>query len=324
VSAGVNSGGTYTFGRRVKTWIEYVGFMAVRSLALMLSYERARSIGGALGGAVYKWTGIRKRVTLENLRLAFPGKSDEELDGIALGAFRNYGQSILLMLWYPSASEDEIRRIVRFKNPTTAEAARGRGKGVIVLSAHFGPWELMIPGVNIAMGWPLLAIVQRQRNYRINDLVDRGRKMHGTTTVPMNLAVREVLTTLREGKAVLILGDQSGSKESLFVPFFGRPAATHRGTASFALKTGAPIVMMLLYHSPDGLVEVEFEEVPTSDLPPRPEDQIFELTRRHVAMLEEKIRNHPDHWLWMHKRWKHSPPKEADGPAANDSGRNDR
>ena len=290
----------------LKTWIEYTAFMAVRRIALFLSYERAHAIGRVLGGAVFRFTSIRKAVTLDNLRRAFPEKADGEIRLIAHGAFQNYGSAILEMLWYSGASDSDLRRVIRFKSLELPNSVRARGKGIILLSAHFGSWELIIPGINVGMGWPMLTIVQRQRNKKIDAIIDRQRQMHGTTTVPMNLAIKEVLKTLRAGNVMMLLGDQSGSRESLYIPFFGRPAATHRGTASFALKTGTPVVMMLLCRGADGLVDVDFEEVKTADLVGASEENIVELTRRHVAMLERKIRERPDHWLWMHKRWKHT------------------
>ena len=105
---------------------------------------------------------------------------------------------------------------------------------------------------------------------------------------------------------VLMLGDQSGSKASLYVDFFGRPAATHQGPAAFSLKTGTPIVMVFLIRQKDGTSEAVFEEVDRTGLEAYTEENIIELTRRHTAILERYIRQHPDHWLWMHKRWKHT------------------
>jgi KDO2-lipid IV(A) lauroyltransferase len=124
--------------------------------------------------------------------------------------------------------------------------------------------------------------------------------------IPMGISTREVFRTLQEGKVVAMLGDQSGPKESVFINFFGRPAATHRGAAAFSLKAGAPIVMLFLVRQKDGVYETQFEEVDRSGLEEYTEENVNELTRRHTAILEKYIRMHPDHWLWMHKRWKHT------------------
>jgi KDO2-lipid IV(A) lauroyltransferase len=123
----------------------------------------------------------------------------------------------------------------------------------------------------------------------------------------MGPSSRKVLAALAEHHVVLMLGDQSGPKEAVFVDFFGRPAATHRGVAAFSLKTGAPIVMGFLVRQKDGTYTMTLEEVDRTGLDsPNNEDNIIELTKRHTAILERWIRNYPDHWLWMHKRWKHT------------------
>jgi len=122
----------------------------------------------------------------------------------------------------------------------------------------------------------------------------------------MGLGSRQVLKALKEGSTVLILGDQSGSKESLFIDFFGRPSATHGGAAAFSLRTNTPIVMLFLMRRADGTYEVLCEEVERAGLNGYTEENVIELTRRHMAILERYIRMRPDHWLWMHKRWKHT------------------
>jgi KDO2-lipid IV(A) lauroyltransferase len=136
----------------------------------------------------------------------------------------------------------------------------------------------------------------------------------------MGPAVREVLTALHRNEIVLILGDQSGPRESIFIPFFGRPSATHRGAAAFALRSGAAILALFLVREADGTYTGTFEEVDTGGLKGSREEQIVELTQRHAAVLERAIRAHPDHWLWMHKRWKHTPGYEAERAAAREAG----
>jgi KDO2-lipid IV(A) lauroyltransferase len=123
--------------------------------------------------------------------------------------------------------------------------------------------------------------------------------------------VRGLLRGLKEGNAMLLLGDQSGSRESLFIPFFGHWAATHRGAAAFALKSGSPLVMYFMLRAPDGRCDIVCEEVDYSDIAGYTEEHVLELTQRHAAILERYIRSYPDHWLWMHKRWKHTAYYEA-------------
>jgi KDO2-lipid IV(A) lauroyltransferase len=153
---------------------------------------------------------------------------------------------------------------------------------------------------------PVHIIVQRQRNKYVDRIINKGRMRHGNTTIPMGVSSREALSVLRGGGVLAALADQSGPKESAFVNFFGRPAATHRGVAAFSLKTGAPLVLIISKRNADGTYDALVEEIDMTALDGNPEDRIEELTRRHVAALERYIRRFPDHWLWMHRRWKHT------------------
>jgi KDO2-lipid IV(A) lauroyltransferase len=290
----------------MKSWIEYVFFSLARALAQGLSLGAAGRIGAVLGGVVFRCTTVRKRVTLDNLAKAFPEKTLRERRVIALGAFRNYGRAIFEFLQIGGSSPVDVLGRIRWSNPEVPLQALARGHGLIMLGGHFGSWELILPAMQASHGWHVMAIVQPQRNRRINGLVDRQRGRYTDRTVPMARAVREVLRWLREKQVLLLLGDQSGSRESLFIPFFGRPAATHRGAAAFALKSGAPLVMYFILGQPDGRSEIVCEEIDYADIATYTEDHVVELTRRHAAVLERYIRAYPDHWLWMHKRWKHT------------------
>jgi KDO2-lipid IV(A) lauroyltransferase len=290
----------------MKERIEYLLFLMLHRLARVVSFGVATRAGAALSGGVFSLTRIRKKVTLDNLRHAFPAKSGRELVQIARGAYRTYGIAITQMLWAGSASADELKSKVNIGDTGLVERALARGKGLILMSAHFGCWEFLVSSVRLHLGKPLLMIVQTQRNRRINALVDHLRSRFDNQTVPMGPSVRQILRALQDGKMVLMLGDQSGSRESVFIEFFGRPAATHRGPAAFSLRTDAPIVMILLVRRHDGTYDALFEEVDRSGLTGPSEENIVELTRRHTALLEKYIRRYPDHWLWMHKRWKHT------------------
>ena len=287
-------------------FFEFFFFVLLSRIARLLPFGAAGVFGSFLGNAVFLLTGLRKRVTMENLTRAFPGLSDQEIRRIARGAFKNYAIALTEMLWSLDAEAGELKEKVRVKNAECLHAARARGKGVVLLSAHFGSWEFLLSAFRLHFDFPFYAIVQHQRNRRIDALIDASRRRFGNIMIPMGPTVREVMKALQMNNTVLMLGDQSGPKESVFIDFFGRPAATHRGAAAFSLKIGSPIIMALLIRQSDGKYEAALEEVDRSGLDGYSEEHVVELTRRHAAVLERFIRQHPDHWLWMHKRWKHT------------------
>jgi len=277
-------------------FLEYAAFRVLAAIVTRLPYSVAGALGTTLGLAVLYLTRYRRAVTLDNLAHAFPEMSDDARLGITRGAYANYGRAIVEMLWAGGQRADTLKAKVHPRNPELVHEALSRGRGLILISAHFGSWELLLTGL--------------KRNERIDAMIDSRRRRFDVQTVPMGPSVREVLKGLQEGKVVLILGDQSGPRESVFIPFFGRPSATHRGAAAFALRSGAPIIVTVLLRRDDGTYDAVFEPVDSAGLTGDREAQIVELTKRHTAVVERCIRMRPDHWLWMHKRWKHTPEYE--------------
>ncbi len=286
--------------------IEYVLFSLLHRIARRLSFRSAERLGALFGDFVYSFTNFRKQVTLDNLAKAFPDKPLSELHAIARGAYRNYGIALLEFLWASDKPREVLMPLVHIVNPEVMRRALEKKKGVLFLSGHYGAWEFLVTASSLQFGVQAATLVQHQRNARIDAVIDAIRCRFGNSTIPMGVASRRVLTALAENKVIPLLADQSGPKEAVFVEFFGRPAATHRGVAAFSLKSGAPIVMGFLVRQKDGTYTLTLEEIEQHDLVDYTEENIIELTRRHVAVLERWIRLHPDHWLWMHKRWKHT------------------
>ncbi len=286
--------------------LEYAALRFLSLLTGFLPFEQASRFGASLGKVVFNLTTFRKEVALDNLRRAFPLHTAEQVNTIARGAYCNYGRSICEMLWSQGKTEKALKPLTRLGNRGVFDEAFADGKGVVLLSGHFGAWEMFVTSMRLNLGVPMMIIAQEQRNKRVDQFVNAGRARFGNSVVYMAQSVRETMRTLKSGNTVGLLGDQSAPKESVFVEFFGRPAATHRGAAVFSLKTGAPIIMPFLVRSAGGKSDVHFERIDDSNLGDTPEAQVIELTRRHTAILERYIRQYPDQWLWMHRRWKHT------------------
>jgi len=283
--------------------IEFAAFQAVKWLVLALPLKSAQRLGAFIGRVAYTVVASRRRTALENLRYAFPEKSGSELAAIAKGAFQNYGIALMELLWFPHLTDASIRSVL---HPDIIERRFSEGKGLVMLSGHFGNWELSALGMAHLCGHPFSVIVQTQSNSRINEVINRHRCLFGNRAVPMNVSVRESLKTLQEGGIVAIAPDQSGPMEGVFVDFFGRRVASHQGPAALALRSGAVVIMGFMIRQPDLTYDVVLEEVSTENLHGTRSENVEELTQRHTALLESYIRRYPDHWLWMHRRWKHT------------------
>jgi KDO2-lipid IV(A) lauroyltransferase len=286
--------------------IEYALFLLIRGLVLLLPLKSAQRFGSLLGTIGYRAWRSRRRVALDNLTHAFPELTPAQRERIAEGAFRNYGIAIVEFLWFPRMSPELLRRLIRVRNVELLHEGYARGRGMVMLSGHFGNWELIAFGVAHLSGLPMTIIVQTQSNALVDRAINRNRCLLGNSVVPMGIGVREVLGTLKSGGIVAIAPDQSGPMEGVFVDFFGRSVATHQGPAAFALKCGADMQMGFIVRQPDMSYEVVLERVSDAGLPSDYREAVEELTRRHTRILEAHIRQHPDHWMWMHRRWKHT------------------
>lgn len=290
--------------------IEYVVFQSIAFLVRRLPITGARWLGRNFGRFLFHPVGYRKEVTLSNLKRAFPEKSDAEISAIARGSYENIGITLMEFLWFPKMSPGQLREMVHFDKPEVLQNAYKKGKGLIILSAHFGNWEVMGQSFVVTFGFSVSGIAKTQSNPLVNSTINRWRSRIGNKAIPMETSLREIVKALRNGEAVGLVADQAAPKENIAVEFFGTMVPTHQGPSALCLKMGSPMVTVFSVRRPDGSYDAIVQEVPSEDLRGDSEENVIELTRRHVKITEDIIRKHPDHWLWQHKRWKHLPPEK--------------
>lgn len=291
--------------------IEFLLYSFLGWLVRLMSWPAVSRFASSFAVFVYYCIPVRRTLTRKQLRDAFPEKSHDEIEAIALAAYRNLFISLLEVFWFSRLTADMVKEIVSMPDASLLDSRLKGGKGLIMLGGHFGNWELVATAVGLLGGHPLTIIIQRQRNKFVDEYMNKTRALFGNRVVEMAKAPREIIATLRSNGVVAMLADQSGPQEGLFVNYFGRPASTHRGPAVFSVRTGAPIIMAFILRQSNGRYKVEFEEVDTVNVSGTDEEKIEQITTRHVALLERYARRYPDHWLWMHKRWKHTPPSAS-------------
>lgn len=291
--------------------IEFAAFQFMAFLVQLLPLSVVRTMGRGLGRFVYSRIGHRRAVTLNNLRRSFPQKPESEIALIARGAYENIGISLLELIWFPRLTREQILKEVRFDNPGVLMKACEKGKGVIVLTAHFGNWELLGQALSVHFPCPFSGLAKTQSNRLVNEQINRRRRLFGTKVIPMETSLRDVLRALGDGGMVAIAADQAAPKENIPMEFFGTMVPTHIGPSVLSLKMESPIVAVFAVRSADGSYDAHVTEVPSDDLKGHSDENVIELTRRHVKITEDIIRQYPDQWLWMHKRWKHVPLPET-------------
>jgi KDO2-lipid IV(A) lauroyltransferase len=289
----------------MKRYVEYVFVRFIAMIVAIFPWSAGFHVGKAIGSFVFYVVRFRRRLTFDNLRRAFPDASEEELTKIGLECYQSLFVSMLEIYWFERLTPQNLERIMTIISPEVLEKAREQGKGVILITAHFGNWELGAVRVGLAAKAPLTVIVQEQSNRYVNDFINRARAVFGNRPVLMRDAPREIIRALRRNEFVGIVADQSAAREAVRVRFFGRMAPTHDGPAVFCLRTGAPIIMAYATRLANGLYAAKLEEVDLSGIEGTDEEKIREITQRHASALEAYIRKYPGQWLWLHKRWKH-------------------
>ena len=288
-------------------------FIAARSIEWALSHvgrRTAERIGEMLGEFILSPLGIRKEVTEQNLRRAFPEATEGWIQDALRGTYRHLGREVVAMIRLSTLDREAVRERVEIPPEDWAafEEALAEGKGVILATGHYGNWELAAAAV-AARGVPIEAIVKRLSNPLINRRIEGARAALGVETVEMRDAPRQVPRALLSGKSVGIVADQHAGASGVMVPFFGTPASSHRGPAIFALRLGSPLFAAACRALPDGRyrlsgTRVNVERTDSLD------DDIERVTAELARRLEEEIREDPAQYFWLHKRWKNAPPPE--------------
>jgi KDO2-lipid IV(A) lauroyltransferase len=303
--------------------LEYALLRIVVAVLSPIPTGTADRIGAALGRLGYSPLRIRRDVVEDNLKRAFPEKSQAWRDDVAKKCYEHLGRETLAMLRLSQQTTDEIIAQTSYSDDDGCDALyKEKGKGAVIVVGHFGNWE--VGAATMALrGYPLDVIVQRQANPYFNEYVIKARERFGAHVIERGKAPREGLRSLRKGRVLVFAADQNArGSGGVFVPFFGRPASTHRGAALMAIRTSAPIIMAFPLRMPDGtfhttthLIEANPESV-HEDM-----DVAMEIiTARFTKRLEDAIREAPDQYLWMHRRWKTQPPsgdQPSQIPAAN-------
>ncbi|HEX4998883.1 MAG TPA: lysophospholipid acyltransferase family protein [Terriglobia bacterium] len=297
---------------RIKRGAEYAAARALLAVFGWIPRRMALAAGEAVAWVGFHAARRQRQVGLENLRMAMPELSEAERLSILRGSFSNLGRLLAEFSHFPELTPSNVSdRVVYDGLENYLEGVR-RGRGVLYLAAHFGAWELMSFAHAIA-GHPMKFVVRAIDNPMVDRLIQDYRGLGGNVPIVKRNASREIIRALRENRAVGILMDQNTSRdEGIFVDFFGVSAATTPSVATLALRTGAAVVPAFLIWDPhSGKHRLRFDPpVPTVQTGDFAHD-VAENTRRFNAVVEEYVRQYPDHWLWIHRRWKTRPEGSA-------------
>ncbi len=289
--------------KQIRFRLEHVLVVAVSALIRLLPMSAVRGCGGALGLCFYAIDPLHRRIALDNLAAAFPGRTPAERRAIARRMFAHFGRVLLELLKATRYSAPDLLAHVEIDGADRVRQAYARGRGVLFFTGHFGYWELhaMVHALEFE---PMAVLIRPLDNPWLDRLLEAVRTRTGNSTIRRQGAVRKVLRVLAAGHGVGLLIDQHlHSADAILIDFFERPAATTSALAALALRTGAPVIPLFALPLPGGRYRLVYEhavEPPLADT----RDAVREFTQRCTDVLEMYVRRHPDLWLWMHRRWR--------------------
>lgn len=283
--------------------------LAIGTLAA-LPRRLALRVGALLGDLFYLLDRRDRAIALINLGIAFPDKTPAERRAVLRESVRNLGRTGAEICHLRSLTASTVRDYVRVEDPQLWQATLDRAArhGTLILTGHFGNWELLAYAHGL-LGHPITLVHRPMNNELVDDAITGMRARAGTVSLPKKSAAKAALRALHRHQIVAIPADQNQTRRyGVFADLFGLPASTTPGPARLAMLSGAPVVPVFLVregatdkHRIVVLPEVEMAK--TGDR----EADVIENTRRCNAVFETMLRRYPEQWIWFHKRWKTRP-----------------
>lgn len=290
---------------RLRNWAEYLAARLV--LATLAVGPRAAAEGLArFYTRLLRWLVPRlRRTALRNLALALPELAPADHERIVKGVFASLARLLVCFARLPRLNRENISEWIRYDGLEHFQQAIARGRGVLFAAAHLGNWELSA-FAHALMTAPMDVVVRPLDNPLLDRLVERRRALSGNRIIEKKHAARAILKALRANRAVGILIDQNASlEEGVFVDFFGIKACAGAAFARLAARSGAAVIPgFALWSEQEGRYVLRFYP------PVEMTGDVVADTQRLHSLLETVIRQYPDQWLWIHRRWKTRPPGE--------------
>lgn len=248
--------------------------------------------------------GYRKKVIDKNLLMAFPEKSPKERASIRRRFYRHFADLFVETLVLQHCKAEKIRRRVEVENPEVMEDLLAQGHDVVAVSAHYGNWE-WVPAASLGLQALGTSVYRPLKNPYFDRFMLRLRSLYGSRNIPLKNVAREIVGFKRQNQRFILglISDQSPSKFELhyWTTFLTQDTPVILGPEKMARLAKAKVVYWQMDKIKRGRYRMRFVPYPGDEA----SDPEFAITEWHVRLLEAQIQQHPEYWLWSHKRWKY-------------------
>jgi len=296
--------------RFLKEWLYYLFAMSVIQLTSRLPRRTALTIGAILANLIFRLFKNDRRRTYENLRSCL-GIKEEQVAEIARECFQHWGKSVIEVMRFPQLTCPKVNQLVVFEGKENLDLALQAGRGVILITAHLGNWELL--GASLALnGYPVSVIAREVRSEKLQKLMEAHRQTVGMKVIYRGAAVKNGLRCLKRNEILGILSDVDTKADGVFVDFLGKLAYTPLGPVAIALKTQSLIVPAFIIRQPDDSHRVVIEKPLKLQITGQKDVDIQINIQSMTKIIEYYVRKYPAQWIWMHQRFKTCPSDTTD------------
>ena len=278
---------------------------------VLMSYipiKAGRFLGKVLGTLFLFIPFKRKNVLIKNIKESLGNSySKAELKKLEWRIFCHFGMMLFEVPHILRLNHKRLEKYVFFRNENNLVNALKKGKGVLILTGHFGNWEFM--SAAISLRFARVSVVARPFDFKpLENLMLHVRSRFGAEIIQKMKGMRKILKAIKHKRMVGVLLDQNVDwYDGVFVDFLGKKACTNKGLALIALKTDAPVIPAFPVRQKDGRYCIIFDNEIELERSNDKTRDVEENTSKFTAIIEEYIRKYPDHWFWFHMRWKTMP-----------------
>ena len=281
---------------------EYCQYKIASYLARFLPEKLAYWVGLRIADQFFRRNHKGREAMAENFRKIFKWRglvpAEKAIDGHVRKTFQYFGKYLVDFFRFSRLSDEDLRQIISFEHQDYLEQAHAHGKGVLLVTAHFGNWELG-SAVIAALGYKVNAVYLPQRMQKLNALFDAQRQKRGVNLIPLGKSALSVVHCLKRGEFLGLLADRDFSHRDDRVSFFGHPARIPLGPAVMSFRTGAPVLPTFLVRQVDDTFLLRLH----APLYPDQYDSPEALRERICRILEKEIGEQPHQWFIFDDFW---------------------